>query len=81
MRALQSTRPLPHAPHLAACSYSVFTVQSVHIPAKITGCVRDSGCPACDDAAAAGTYPVVVHIEAAIDNADEDEELPLAPWH
>ena len=32
-------------------------------------------------AAAAGSNPVVVHIEAAIDNADEDEELPLAPWH
>ena len=64
MRALQSTRPLPHAPHLAPFSYSVFTVLSIHIPAKITG-----------------SNPVVVHIEAAIDNADEDEELPLAPWH
>ena len=64
MRALQSTRPLPRAPHLAPCSYSVFTVVSIHIPAKITG----------DD-------PVIIHLEAAIDNADEDEELPLAPWH
>jgi len=44
--------------------YSVFTVMSITVPAKITG-----------------SNPVVVHIEAAIDNADEDEELPLAPWH
>jgi hypothetical protein len=28
-----------------------------------------------------GSNPVVIHIEAAIDNADEDEGLPLAPWH
>ena len=28
-----------------------------------------------------GSNPIVVHIDAAIDNADEDEELPLAPWH
>ena len=64
MRALQSTRPLPHAPHLAACSYSVFTLQSVHIPAKITG-----------------DNPITIHLDAAIDNANEEEELPLAPWH
>ncbi len=25
--------------------------------------------------------PVTIHLEAAIDNANEDEELPLAPWH
>jgi hypothetical protein len=31
--------------------------------------------------AAAGFNPVSVHIEAAIDNAEEDDELPLAPWH
>ena len=55
---------LLHAPHSVPCSYSVFTVMSIHIPAKITG-----------------SNPVVIHIEAAIDNADEDEELPLAPWH
>ena len=47
-----------------ACRYSVFTVVSIHSPAKITG-----------------SNPIVVHIDAAIDNADEDEELPLAPWH
>ena len=47
-----------------ACRYSVFTVVSIHIPAKITG-----------------SNPIVVHIDAAIDNADEDEDLPLAPWH
>ena len=49
---------------LSPCSYSVFTVMSIHIPAKITG----------DD-------PITIHLEAAIDNANEDEELPLAPWH
>jgi hypothetical protein len=64
MRALRSRRPCPLPPHCAPCSYSVFTVLSIHIPAKVTG-----------------SNPVVVHIEAAIDNADEDEELPLAPWH
>jgi hypothetical protein len=55
---------LLHAPHSVPCSYSVFTVKSINIPAKITG-----------------SNPVVIHIDAAIDNADEDEELPLAPWH
>ena len=64
MRALHSTRLLPHAAHRAPCSYSVFTVQSVHIPAKITG-----------------DNPITIHLDAAIDNANEDEELPLAPWH
>ena len=49
---------------LSPCSYSVFTVMSGHVPAKITG-----------------SNPVVIHIEAAIDNADEDDGLPLAPWH
>ncbi len=29
----------------------------------------------------AGDNPVLVHLEAAIDNANEDEDLPLAPWH
>ena len=42
----------------------MFTVVSIHIPAKITG-----------------SNPIVVHIDAAIDNADEDEELPLATCH
>jgi hypothetical protein len=28
-----------------------------------------------------GSNPVVIHIKAAIDNADEDDDLPLAPWH
>jgi hypothetical protein len=46
------------------CRYSVFTVISVHVPAKITG-----------------DNPMVIHVEAAIDNANEDEDLPLAPWH
>jgi hypothetical protein len=36
---------------------------------------------ALDDWAASGNSPVVVHIEAAIDNMDEEEDLPLAPWH
>ena len=44
--------------------YSVFTVLSVHLPAKITG----------DD-------PITIHLDAAIDNANEDDMLPLAPWH
>jgi len=44
--------------------YSVFTVMSIDIPAKITG-----------------DNPITIHLEAAIDNANEDEELPLAPWH
>jgi len=55
---------LPQVPHPVSRSYSVLSVQSVHIPAKITG----------DD-------PITIHLEAAIDNANEDEELPLAPWH
>ncbi len=54
---LPDTRPPP-------CSYSVFTVMSFHVPAKITG-----------------SNPVLIHLEAATDNADEDEDLPLAPWH
>ncbi len=28
-----------------------------------------------------GDDPIRIHIEAAIDNGNEDEELPLAPWH
>ena len=28
-----------------------------------------------------GDNPVVIHIQAAIDNANEDDDLPLAPWH
>jgi hydrogenase maturation factor len=65
----------------------VFTVISVSVPAKITGissacCVqRPAACTALRNIAAAGSNPVLVHIEAAIDNADEDDELPLAPWH
>ncbi len=57
-------RCLSDTPPPRPCSYSVFTVMSFHVPAKITG-----------------SNPVVVHLEAAIDNADEDEDLPLAPWH
>ena len=59
-----AARAVPQAPHLVPRSYSVFTVMSFHVPAKITG----------DD-------PVTIHVQAAIDNANEDEELPLAPWH
>jgi hypothetical protein len=75
-------------------SYSVFTILSVHIPAKITGSDRPPQhdvpvhfiavitqqlhtAPALT--AAAGDNPVVIQIEAAIDNANEDEDLPLAP--
>jgi hypothetical protein len=61
---MRSSARLTRAPHPAPCSYSVFTVLSFHVPAKITG----------DD-------PITVHLQAAIDNANEDEELPLAPWH
>ena len=46
------------------CRYSVFTVMSIDVPAKIVG-----------------DNPVVIHIQAAVDNANEDEDLPLAPWH
>ena len=28
-----------------------------------------------------GDNPITIHLEADIDNANEDEELPLAPWH
>ncbi len=42
----------------------MFTVLSVHIPAKISG-----------------DNPITIHLDAAVDNANEDEELPLAPWH
>ena len=65
MRCAAARAPCPPPlPLLSPCSYSVFTVMSFHVPAKITG-----------------SNPVVIHIEAAIDNADEDDGLPLAPWH
>ena len=64
MRSRARPAPRPSPCFLPPCSYSVFTVMSFHVPAKITG-----------------SNPVVIHIEAAIDNADEDEGLPLAPWH
>jgi hypothetical protein len=51
-------------PPCAPCRYSVFTVLSIHVPAKVVG-----------------DNPVVIHIQAAIDNANEDDDLPLAPWH
>ncbi len=62
----------------------MFTVISISIPAKITGSSNAFELRlvfSLNNAAAAGTHPVVVHIEAAVDSADEDEELPLAPWH
>jgi hypothetical protein len=62
-RLLLRVRHLPNRPP-SLCRYSVFTVISVHVPAKITG-----------------DNPIVIHVEAAIDNANEDEDLPLAPWH
>jgi hypothetical protein len=49
---------------VSLCSYSVFRVISIDIPAKITG-----------------DNPIVIHLEAAIDNANEADDLPLAPWH
>jgi hypothetical protein len=54
----------PPPPPLSSCRYSVFTLLSIHVPAKIVG-----------------DNPVVIHIQAAIDNANEDDDLPLAPWH
>lgn len=45
--------------------YSVFTVLSVTMPA--------SGKPT-------ATYPVVIELQAAIDNRDEPTDLPLSPW-
>jgi hypothetical protein len=64
----------------------VFTVISISIPAKITGSsnafeLRLACLFSLNHAVAAGTHPIVVHIEAAVDSVDEDEELPLAPWH
>ncbi len=54
--------PLPSPP--SSFRYSVFTLLSIHVPAKIIG-----------------DNPVVIHIQAGIDNANEDDNLPLAPWH
>jgi hypothetical protein len=28
-----------------------------------------------------GDDPITIHLEAAIDNSNEDEGLALAPWH
>jgi hypothetical protein len=53
-----------HAFCFVVFRYSVFTVMSIDVPAKIVG-----------------DNPVVIHIQAAIDNANEDDDLPLAPWH
>jgi hypothetical protein len=58
-----AARAVLRAPHSVPRRYSVFTVQSVHIP-KITG-----------------DNPITIHLEAAIDNANGDEDLPLVPWH
>jgi hypothetical protein len=46
-------------PPCVPCRYSVFTVLSIHVPAKVFG-----------------DNPVIIHIEAAIDNANEDDDLP-----
>ncbi len=56
--------PTDAHPLLPPFRYSVFTVMSIDVPAKIVG-----------------DNPVVIHIQAAVDNANEDEDLPLAPWH
>ena len=45
--------------------YSVFTVLSVTMPA--------SGKPT-------ATYPVVIELQAAINNLDEPTDLPISPW-
>jgi hypothetical protein len=44
--------------------FSVFTVVSVHVPAKPTA-----------------SNPIVIVLEAAIDNRDEPDTLPLSPWN
>ncbi len=74
----------PPPPPPSPCSYSVFTVISIHIPAKITGSTPTRASPdqsRNEFGTAAGDNPVVIHIEAAIDNANENEHMPLAPWH
>jgi hypothetical protein len=45
--------------------YSVFTVTSVTFPA--------SGKPNASN-------PIVIQLQAAIDNREEPEDLPLSPW-
>ena len=45
--------------------YSVFTVTSVNMPA--------SGKPNASN-------PIVIELQAAIDNREEPEDLPLSPW-
>ncbi len=45
--------------------YSVFTVTSVTMPA--------SGKPNASN-------PIVIELQAAIDNREEPEDLPLSPW-
>ena len=46
--------------------YSVFTVSSVTVPA--------SGKPNASN-------PIVIELQAAIDNREEPEDLPLSPWN
>jgi hypothetical protein len=46
--------------------YSVFTVVSVTFPA--------SGKPTASN-------PIVIVLQAAIDNKEEPEDLPLSPWN
>ena len=46
--------------------YSVFTVSSVAVPA--------SGKPNASN-------PIVIELQAAIDNREEPEDLPLSPWN
>ena len=46
----------------------------MHLAAADCGALRDVAHPLLQAVAS-------LHVEAAIDNANEDEELPLAPWH
>jgi hypothetical protein len=48
--------------------YSVFTVQRVEW--SVLGAAN-----------ATADQPHIVHLEAAVDNQQEPEDLPLAPWH
>ena len=46
--------------------YSVFTVSSVTVPAS---CKPNA------------SNPIVIELQAAIDNREEPEDLPLSPWN
>ena len=86
--AVRQSCPLPLlSPHVSRPSLQIFRVhRHFHQCSRQNHRYRHralcaAACTALRNVAAAGSNPVVAHIEAAIDNADEDDELPLAPWH